>query len=373
MIDKPAKVLGPYRNGQKWRLLVFAPNRTAKCFDDYETAICVRDRLRVELAGRSGRTVGDAVDGFLEHKRKRGCTPVSIRTVRDKLLPFLPAEEFLDSINATKAEALYQALTEKVAVATHHASLRFTKAFFKWCIKQKFLTENPFEEVQAIGKAKKGKLQLRRDEAKKLSDFLLGQAAQGDYRALALMVQVLLGLRSSEVLHLRKRDLDCGGSVVVVEGTKNDNAKRRMRFEDAPVVTELLARRVESMAPDAYIFAMEGATRPLTTTSLHKALARFCKLAGVPTVCPHSLRGLHSSLAVEAGATCSLVAQALGHGSDAVTRRHYISPASLDAARASRVASALLGTSDLDSIIHTLRSLPPDQLHTVCSAVGYRR
>jgi hypothetical protein len=102
-------------------------------------------------------------------------------------------------------------------------------------------------------------------------------------------------------------------------------------------------------------------------------LTRACKLTGVPVVCPHSLRGLNATLAVEAGATCSLVAHALGHGSDAVTRRHYIAPSALDAARSARVASALLGTVDLSGLITTLRSLPAEQLEHVCSAVGYRR
>jgi len=90
-------------------------------------------------------------------------------------------------------------------------------------------------------------------------------------------------------------------------------------------------------------------------------------------VCPHSLRGLNATLAVEAGATCSLVARALGHGSDVVTRRHYIAASALESARSARVASALLGTADLTGLISTLRNLPAEQLDTVCSAVGYRR
>lgn len=228
-------------------------------------------------------------------------------------------------------------------------------------------------DVQPIGKARRGKLQLRQDEARLLSDYLIARATEGDYHALALLVQVLLGLRSGEVLNLRKRDLDCGGTRVVIDGTKNDNAKRTVELKDAPIVMDLLARRVAPLAPEALIFAPEGRDRPLTTTMLYKVLTRYCKIAGVPVVCPHSLRGLNATLAVEAGATCSLVARALGHGSDAVTRRHYIAPSALDSARSARVASALLGTADLDSIIATLRHLPAEQLDTVCSAVGYRR
>jgi hypothetical protein len=49
---------------------------------------------------------------------------------------------------------------------------------------------------------------------------------------------------------------------------------------------------------DALIFAEDGATHPRANSALWKWLVLFCRRAGVPKVCPHSLRGLHSSLAV---------------------------------------------------------------------------
>ncbi len=366
------KVLGPYRNANKWRLLVFEPHRQAKVFDDYETACLVRERLLAESGELFGKTIDEVVQEFLTYKRQRGCKARSILTLKHKLA-WLPADTPLCSVTPKTAELLYAEQSEKVAVATHHANLRFTKALFKWCIKQKYIEENPFVDVEPIGKANKGKLQLRQDEAKKLTRYLIEQASVGDYRALALLVQVLLGLRSGEVLNLRKRDLDCGGSVVVVDGTKTANAKRSLKLEDAPAVQELVARRVANLAPAAFIFAPAEYDRPVSTTSLHKALTLFCKRAEVPRVCPHSLRGLHSSLAVQAGATCALVAQALGHGSDTVTKRHYIAASALDSARSARVASALLGMPQLDHLIATLRTLPAEQLEAVCAAVGYRK
>ena len=68
---------------------------------------------------------------------------------------------------------------------------------------------------------------------------------------------------------------------------------------------------------------------------------RLCRLAGVPEVVPHSLRGLHATLALEGGATADAVAKALGHSSFAMTAQHYASPSSVANSRASRVADAL--------------------------------
>lgn len=91
-----AKVLGPCRNGGKWRLLVFDPHRQAKVFDDYETAVRVRDRLLVEMDGRSKRTIADVVEESLAHKHNRGCIARSIRTVRGKLA-WLPMDSPLQA------------------------------------------------------------------------------------------------------------------------------------------------------------------------------------------------------------------------------------------------------------------------------------
>lgn len=372
MISESARVLGPYPNGQKWRLVVKeGTRRKSMVFDTREQAEGVRGSLLTALEDRACRAIGDTVDEYLAFKQKRGCTERTLRTVRDKLIPFLPASETLRSITPEVAERLYAEQTEKVAVATHHKNLRDAKAFFGYCIRQKYLTENPFADVQPIGKANAGKPQLRTDEARKLSDYLIGRATDGDLYALALIVQVLLGLRSGEALKLRKRDLDCGGKVVVIDGTKTKNARRTLEL-DAPSVRTLLLRRCEPLAADALIF-VNTAGAQIATSTLWKKLALYCRRADVPTVCPHSLRGLHSTLAVKAGATSTYVAQALGHSSDAVTRRHYIEPAALDAVRASRVAEALLGESDLEGLISTLRSLPNEQLDRVCSALGLRR
>ncbi len=89
------------------------------------------------------------------------------------------------------------------------------------------------------------------------------------------------------------------------------------------------------MKPDALLFSLDGST-VLAIRSAQGA-DEVCQQAELPVVCPHSLRGLHSSLAVQAGASSSYVARALGHGSDEVTKRHYISESALDGARSARV------------------------------------
>lgn len=58
----------------------------------------------------------------------------------------------------------------------------------------------------------------------------------------------------------------------------------------------------EAKLPTALLFGRHWRDWP------RKQVQRICELAQVPTVCAHSMRGLHSTLAIEAGTTSHVVA-----------------------------------------------------------------
>jgi hypothetical protein len=81
-------------------------------------------------------------------------------------------------------------------------------------------------------------------------------------------------------------------------------------------------------------------------------------------------------LAVARGASSRFVAEALGHGSDTITKRHYIAPDAMAGAVVKRVADALEGSPprrDLDPLREALRSLSPEDLDALFASVRSRR
>ncbi|MBL8631939.1 MAG: tyrosine-type recombinase/integrase, partial [Myxococcales bacterium] len=127
---------------------------------------------------------------------------------------------------------------------------------------------------------------------------------------------------------------------VFVNGTKNRNAKRRLELF-APVA-ELLATHCEKRPLTERIFARDREKQP-SPNWMYKRLHSYCDEAQIGRVCPHSLRGLHSSLALEAGATSNDVARSLGHSSFAITAKHYAKADSIEVGKARRVADSLHG------------------------------
>lgn len=258
------RVLGPYRNGEKWRLVLFDQHgRKAVLASTEAEAEALKSSLLRRADDGAQLSIAAALDEWLGEKRQAGLTESSISAIATKLRPFLPLEAMLGEITPQRAAQLYQAETQRVGrfgplrAASHHKVLRHSKALFGWAVERGYLRANPFAQVKTIGKARAGKTQLRQDEAKKLNDLLIDRAGAGDESALAVLVQLVMGLRSAEVLGLRVRDLDAAGTVLVIDGKKTANARRSLAIESQPLRL-LLARHCSTLSSEQLIF---GATR----------------------------------------------------------------------------------------------------------------
>jgi len=70
---------------------------------------------------------------------------------------------------------------------------------------------------------------------------------------------------------------------------------------------------------------------------------RICKLACVPVVGAHSMRGLHATLAMDAGITGAVVAASLGHEHVSTTTRSYAKGEAVAGAQQRRALTVLAG------------------------------
>ena len=90
-----------------------------------------------------------------------------------------------------------------------------------------------------------------------------------------------------------------------------------------------------------------------------------CEAASGPRVCPHSLRGLHATLAIEERESGGAVARALGHTRFEITAKHYATPDAVANARLEKANQSLAPTpaeapsTRLDQL---LASLSPEEL-----------
>jgi len=153
-----------------------------------------------------------------------------------------------------------------------------------------------------------------------------------------VLTAFLLGLRASEVTDRVVRDLDDDGRLLWIEFGKTRRSRRTL--EVPALLRPYLLALAKGRTPDAQLISRtvsqrSGKKRDRYWLAHH--VERLCAQAEVPVVCTQSLRGLHASVATDAGATSHVVASALGHSSPAVTHAHYIDNATARRVRTRRV------------------------------------
>jgi integrase len=350
----PPRVKGPYaeRDGTRFRLrVVDTGGQKNLYFASAAEAQAMKAELLAALAASTPRPLLDAIDEYCRDKEHLGrARPETCADQRERLRHFLRPylDGDLQALTPERAEALYRAAIEQptaktgrpMAAASHRFYLNLARGFYAWAARRRYVKQNPFAEVRPLGRVSTGKPQLRIDEAQRfVSAGLTRFDAHGDRLALGGVLALLLGLRASEVLQRRVRDIDRGATILWIDGGKTRNARR---YLDVPAVLQPRLRALcEGRAGDELLLGSGRAGEARDRRSLWVAVGRVCRAAAVPRVCPHSLRGLWATLGVQSGAVSHAVAASLGHGSFEVTARHYAQPEVLRGARTTRLLALL--------------------------------
>lgn len=167
---------------------------------------------------------------------------------------------------------------------------------------------------------------LAPDEEARLVSFLVAQPDGVGGRNLALLVQLVAGLRFSEVRALEKVDLDGASGGVHIRRSqarkKTGTPKnKRPRFQPLPevIVERLKAYALTTEGPRLFVGDGGG---PLSNNVLNRALRAACQGAGVREVTSHGLRRTAGTRYAYEGASQLYVAKMLGHADLKSTARY---------------------------------------------------
>jgi len=321
-----SRVLGPYDHDGGYRvILVHADGRRRPYFFTEHDAAERYAKTQREKVASVVHTTETALNSWLKELGDKKLSPRTIEGYEWAVRKFWPETKALSALKPSACAARYRQLIGEMSVDSHRNCLKMCRTFVKWCIDQGWLASDPLEKVQGVGKRKRGKPQLRRDETRKLFAVLVPLAEAGDEGAIAALMCLLLSLRSEkEALAVVARDLDDDGQLLWVDDSKTDAGRRVIEVPD--VLQGPLKRLAQGKAREAHLF------RRRDRKWLWDACVRLCKKAEVPQVSPQALRGMHATLARQAGATSRMVADTLGHAGTSITERAYIDQGQAQAA-----------------------------------------
>jgi integrase len=339
---------GPYRVRARWKLVIVtgrSGGRRAsynRSFDTREAAqVWAREFKRQLAAG--GRTVGDAVQAYVERLKRKGNKPKSIETARHRLNAIFDLTMSLIDLNETRAQQLYDELVDTgVATDTHRGSLIGARAFCKWCVTQSWLRSNPFRNVQPVGRKSRGKAQLRVDEARVyMRHCLAAWNERHDRTALCGLFALMFSMRASEVSQLTARDIDDRGRVLRIAEHEAKTEDSRRAATVPPLLVPIMLELADKPATtEGHLFAKEDGTPADRHWVLYHARAHM-RRAGVPVITAHGLRGTAATIGSARTKGAEVMADALGHTGTTMTKAHYIDAETMADAQAQSVADLL--------------------------------
>ena len=173
----------------------------------------------------------------------------------------------------------------------------------------------------------------------------LGQllrAVKGDPLEVPVRLACFLGLRRSEILGLRWRDVDLHsgqlsvrwvrttvGSRVVEKTPKTTDSCRTLSIAALDDLLDLLralqAKRVRDgmpCGPDDFLL-LDGAGQPLHPNLMSTAFSTFIRRHNLPPITFHGLRHTFASMANSARVPMYQISRAMGHSSPSITQRIY--------------------------------------------------
>ena len=259
------------------------------------------------------------------------------------LFPSLPADEF----GARRLIEVRDAMvaSERFCRAYINALVVCLRHVFSWGVEQELVKPETLVALRAVSPLRRGRTDARElPPVRSVPSEVVEATLPFLPTTVAAIVSVQrhTGMRPSEVLNMRVRDLreTPTGYAYTLEADKTDyrrvaGDKRVVNLGSraAAVVRQYLKNR----QPDAYVFCSNPKTNtPYKPTSYGRAISRAAKQAGVPHWSPYRLRHL---FATEVRAQFGLEAAqtVLGHKNADVTQIY----AERDNALAEKVASRL--------------------------------
>ena len=205
-----------------------------------------------------------------------------------------------------------------VTLATLSCHIRAIRRFFRWALQEGYVSANPASALQLPRLPKLYPYVLTLDQVRQLLAACTIVTFEGRRLRIFILLIVGTGLRLSEVLGLRREDLDLHlGHVLVRDGK---GGRPRVVPLDSVLVLALTDYLQQRRVDSPWLFCAKDG-RQLTRRRAHRALRQLGKRAGLTgvRVSPHTLRHTFATVFLEQGGNLESLRQFLGHSTLAIT------------------------------------------------------
>jgi len=232
--------------------------------------------------------------------------------------------KMLNSITVDDIEAYQKKRTEEVSVSTVNRELALISGIFTYAIKKRRALFNPVRQVERDEEDPKERRALTDDE---VGRFLsVAEESESPYLKAFVKIALNTGMRPSEILSLKWKDIDFANRFIRVEKSKTDkknNIKRKGRDVPLNVIAEDAIRSIKK-THDYIFFNPKFKDR---VKGIKRSFMAACDKAKINGVTPYCLRHtVATKLVNDLGVDIVTAGRILGHSKVEMTLR-YCHPA----------------------------------------------
>lgn len=247
----------------------------------------------------------------------------------------------IDKITYRDLQNYFNSLISRYTDSTIKKIYECVKQGFKAALKQKYIKENPFEDVIKPKSRKETKEveSLTTNDNQKLSKYLLNSNLSQEKYKNIILLELFTGMRIGEVLALAKNDIDLenqiihvkktvsvdiNGDLMVKKGTKTYSGKRDIPFPS--FLVSHLQEQFEKYEKNENDLLFTYEKRIIKASTINTVLKRICKQLELPkTISNHTLRHTFGTRCIESGMAPVVVQKLMGHKDIRVTLNTYTS------------------------------------------------
>ena len=258
---------------------------------------------------------------YLKHEKRYSVhTLLSYSTDLKQFTNFLSSEFSVKSIRKVNFQLvrswIAKLLNENISARSVNRKITTLKTYFRFLIREDIINQSPMQKIVSPKTSKRLPVfveQVKMEQLLNEIDFGVGFLAQRDRLILELFY--FTGIRLSELINLKNKDINYSDSTILVLGKRK---KERL----IPLTSDILSKikKLNSSNKSKYLFTTDKG-KQISTKQVYRLVNKY--LGMVTTLdkkSPHILRHTFATHLLNNGADINAIKELLGHANLSATQ-----------------------------------------------------
>ena len=251
---------------------------------------------------------------FLEHEKRYSVhTLKSYSTDLEQFIQFLSSEFQVNTVKDVNFQFIRswiaRLLSNNISARSVNRKITTLKTYFRFLLQENMIKQSPMQKIISPKTSKKLPVfveEIKMDELLNEIDFGEGFLAQRDRLILELFY--FTGIRLSELINLRNKDIDFSNSTILVLGKRN---KERLIPLISDIVSKIKELSTSNKSP--FLFTTEEG-KQISTKQVYRLVNKYLSMVtSLDKKSPHILRHTFATHMLNNGADLNAIKEILGH------------------------------------------------------------